>query len=456
MNRIGNLIKYAGLLSLLLTICALPALAQDCQKSCTKTCTQSCDKKADAACTQQCCGTCDKSAKAEQCCGTCDQAACDKKACDKKACEQSCSKSGTCPVTGKTAQTCPKSGSCPVTGKTAQTCPHSGATMSMDDMMAGWDKCEICKTLTENPDLMAGCSYSIGKWSEGLVCNLHVKDMSLMPAFKKHFENDAALTKKFMGMKPEERSNHLCPICDHYLMFLDKGAKEERFMTPTGAITMVRAECPDMVNSLHGWGDMINEMVASFDAMMAEGRMPGAAQTACSAQSPCSATCSASTSCSAKTPCAAKAESPKGADNTAQTMPPEFMEMMKNCRVCRVFCDHPEMMFAAEPSIIYVSQGVLFLGTVHDKSQVKAYQEVSHKLMDQVEQVKQLPPDQAMKEICPYCRMFAGLAAKGANIDTKDTPTGTCTVVTGTTPELIKDIHEMGRTVEKAHKEMSF
>ncbi|MFH2000677.1 MAG: hypothetical protein ABIK28_13430 [Planctomycetota bacterium] len=368
MNKIGNIIRYAGLLSLLLGLCVFPALAQDCGKTCSdKSCSQSCDKKA----------------------GSCPASDCS--SCDKKACTQEC--------------------------------PHSGAKLDMAQMAESMANCEICKSIFEEPELMAACDYSVAKFNNGLIFNLYMKDMSLMPQFKAHAEKDLVITEKYMAMSPEERGKRLCPICQHYFMFRDKGMKEERIMTPTGALTVLSTDNPELIKAVHGYGDMINDMVAGFDAMAPEGQAPCAA----------SADGSAGACCSAKAECAS-------ASCCSKALPAEVMESMKNCRVCRVFCEQPEMLTAADSKIVYLKQGLLFCNTLKDMNKVKAYQNLEHRMIKEVEAMQTMPLDEAKGQICDVCKMFADLGAKGVAMDFSDTPTGTLSVITGVDESQIKSI----------------
>jgi hypothetical protein len=131
--------------------------------------------------------------------------------------------------------------------------------------MAAIANCGICKNIMQNTDLLTGCDYSISDWSQGVIFSVNVKNPKILETFRAFEKVEKKLCEKYKSMDCEAQAKSLCPACVQYFAFMKRGLKEERIQTPTGSLTLVKAECPKLLAEVHAWSAEMRKDMASFD-----------------------------------------------------------------------------------------------------------------------------------------------------------------------------------------------
>jgi len=150
-------------------------------------------------------------------------------------------------------------------GKSCGGCDSKSSCSNQDnsEMMAAMAKCEICKLITEQPELMAACDYSLADWSQGLIISVNVKKPELMKQLRAFEEREKKACKKFEKMSGKDMAKSLCPFCVEYFSFIKKGTKEERVQTPAGTITILTAKDPALIKELHAWSSKFRKSMGA-------------------------------------------------------------------------------------------------------------------------------------------------------------------------------------------------
>jgi hypothetical protein len=287
---------------------------------------------------------------------------------------------------------------------------------------SAWMNCEICKHVMNDMDLLMACDYSIADWSQGAIFTLALKKPELMERFRALEEVDKKLSDQFIAMSADARKGKLCPHCEKYFEFCDRGLEDERIQTPTGTIIVTYTSDPALVKDVHAWTAASRKQMEEFDMSALAGME----------KCDCGGTCPA---CAGKQPAAEV---------------PEFMlEAMKNCYLCQPYVEHPEMFTAADCKIIKLKTGMAVVSTVKDRSMLEKYHAFEQAFHDRVDKLMQAGDfADAKKKVCMFCGQFCDLAHEGALMEWSNTDSGSMSVFLSDKPELVKKIHGLAMQME--------
>ena len=131
---------------------------------------------------------------------------------------------------------------------------------AQDDPWAEMEKCDICKTMAENKELMQNTTWESHKIDAGALFVMTVpKEM------KKDFDAccekmEAAIQKAESGEKME-----LCGFCQSMGKLMQAGAKMEEVKTARGMIQLITSQDPAVVKMIHEHVDMAIEAQKQFE-----------------------------------------------------------------------------------------------------------------------------------------------------------------------------------------------
>jgi hypothetical protein len=333
--------------------------------------------------------------------------------------------------------------------------------MAHADEHPDWANCEICKHVFEDMELLMACEYNVADWSEGLIFNLSLKNADLMPRFRAMEKQDRAVSEKFKAMDRKESSKKLCPMCNQYFAFLDRGLHEERIETPTGTILIARANDAALRKDMHAWAAGVRQAVAEFDMQLAAGQAGqgeccgtcgGTLAAAAKEKADCCGTCGGTcTTCPDAATCSGDCTGscPGCAANKAAAKIPEAMiEQMKACYLCKAYADQPEMMTAAQMKMSKTNNGFVMNTTVLDKRNLERYQAFEKKFHEKICELREESWEKSRNKVCEMCRMFCDLENEGAVMDWGLTDTGTVSVFVAVDPALVKKLHDLYATLK--------
>lgn len=274
-----------------------------------------------------------------------------------------------------------------------------------------WMNCELCKPIMEDMELMMACDYNIADWSQGVIFTLVLKKPELMERFRKLEALDKKLCAEYLAMPAENRKGKLCPHCEKYFEFRDRGVKDERVETPNGTVVVMSTSDQALVKDMHAWTAAARKQMEEFDMSELASKQPPAEV-------------------------------------------PEFMlEAMKNCYLCKPYVEHPEMFTAADCKILKLKTGMAIVSTVKDSSLLEKYHTFGKDYQTRVEKLIQAGDiADAKKKVCMFCGQFCDLAKEGALMEWSATDTGSLNVFVSDKPELVKKIHALAMQMEAIEK----
>jgi hypothetical protein len=338
--------------------------------------------------------------------------------------------------------------------------------LAQEDPMAAMAECPLCSQMFDEMELVQACDYSICDTSDGIVCQIVLKDSTMIGRLRDYVKNDVALCKKYRAKSKEERTAaKLCPDgCALYFDFLEAGLKEERIETPTGALHIMRTSDPKLLARVHAWSAKMREMMSSSDLAEAA---PAGMESCCGSCSGTGGDAAKATTCGGACGDAAKATTCSGtcadmaekteaccgsctgdADPLAQI--PDFMlAEMKKCHLCQVYLENPDMMNAAKSYITFLEHGIVFTTTVHDPKNIGRYHKFEKDFHVRIDKLMENPSyDEVKKMVCGICGQFTDLGHAGAIMDWNVTPTGSVSVFTSHDPKIVAKILAMGRMID--------
>ncbi|MEW6747181.1 MAG: hypothetical protein AB1486_30975 [Planctomycetota bacterium] len=278
-------------------------------------------------------------------------------------------------------------------------------------MMEEWMNCELCRQIFEAPDLMAACDYWVLDSRDGVVCQIVLKDPTLMGKLRAFEAKDKAASEKFKTRSAEECAKRLCKHCAAYFGFLKRGLAEERIETPSGTLVICRTSDPKLLKDVHGWAEEFRQAMASFEASETAPTAPQAAM-----------------------------------------IPSPQLQEMKKCYLCALFAESPEMLTVARPNVVMLKNGVAIVHTVQDKQALARYQEFQKRFHERVAKLKDLPQGEAHSKLCGICQEMCDLTTSGATFDWSLTDTGDLTVMTASDPAVVRKIQELGKSCQSHEK----
>jgi hypothetical protein len=134
------------------------------------------------------------------------------------------------------------------------------ASNDQSAMMAEMEKCDMCKHIAANPELMKNMTWETHKIDNGMLCVSTVpkEKMSDFQALnaKMKATMDKMTSDAATGKQPE-----LCALCEGMAELMKSGAvKEKEIQLTNGSIHMMTSDDPAMVAKIHAEADKAIEM----------------------------------------------------------------------------------------------------------------------------------------------------------------------------------------------------
>jgi hypothetical protein len=108
--------------------------------------------------------------------------------------------------------------------------------------------CEMCKPLTEEPDLLDHVTWEQHNISDGVV-SVTTVDKEYLPAYRKaHGKMGEVISRMQKGEKVE-----LCGMCTYMGSLVMKGVKQEAFDTRYGNVMILSSDNPSVVSDIQKW-----------------------------------------------------------------------------------------------------------------------------------------------------------------------------------------------------------
>ena len=123
-----------------------------------------------------------------------------------------------------------------------------------DKMVAEMKKCDVCKNLTDNMELMISMGWETHKIDNGMLSLTTVpKDK------KKDFDKvNTKMRRAIDQVKSDVKAGkevHLCSFCSEMAQLMKAGAKEQHIETESGEIELCTSDDPAVVKKIHELAD---------------------------------------------------------------------------------------------------------------------------------------------------------------------------------------------------------
>jgi DNA mismatch repair ATPase MutL len=123
-----------------------------------------------------------------------------------------------------------------------------------DKMVAEMKKCDVCKNLTDNMELMISMGWETHKIDNGMLSLTTVpKDK------KKDFDKvNGKMRHAIEQVKTDAKAGkevHLCSFCSEMAQLMKAGAKAQHVETETGEIELCTSDDPAVVKKIHELAD---------------------------------------------------------------------------------------------------------------------------------------------------------------------------------------------------------
>jgi hypothetical protein len=123
-----------------------------------------------------------------------------------------------------------------------------------DKMVAEMKKCDVCKNLAENPELMMSMGWETHKIDNGML------SLSTVPKDKKKdFDKvNGKMRQAIEQVKADAKAGkevHLCSFCSEMAQLMKAGAKQQHIETETGEIELCTSDDPAVVKKIHELAD---------------------------------------------------------------------------------------------------------------------------------------------------------------------------------------------------------
>jgi hypothetical protein len=123
------------------------------------------------------------------------------------------------------------------------------------------DKCEICRPMAQEPELMENTIWEHHSISNGLVSVTTVKEDVKALYTKTHEKMAAAVSRVLAGEKVEQ-----CVMCSSLSAIVAKGLKMDYINTWQGNIVIMTSDDPEVVAEIQAWGKRTMDELHTFAA----------------------------------------------------------------------------------------------------------------------------------------------------------------------------------------------
>lgn len=124
------------------------------------------------------------------------------------------------------------------------------------------ENCEMCKPLTEHPELMNNMSWEQHNITNGIISVTTVREPFMKQFKEAHMKMGACAAKMQQGEKVA-----LCPSCVAFGKCIMDGARVEQVDTQHGSLMLVMGDTPELVSEIQGWALRTNEEMKKMEAM---------------------------------------------------------------------------------------------------------------------------------------------------------------------------------------------
>jgi hypothetical protein len=123
-----------------------------------------------------------------------------------------------------------------------------------DKMVAEMKKCDVCKNLADNPELMMSMGWETHKIDNGML------SLSTVPKDKKKDfdEVNGKMRRAIEQVKADAKAGkevHLCSFCSEMAQLMKAGAKLQHVDTESGEVELCTSNDPAVVKKIHEMAD---------------------------------------------------------------------------------------------------------------------------------------------------------------------------------------------------------
>jgi hypothetical protein len=123
-----------------------------------------------------------------------------------------------------------------------------------DKMLAEMKKCDVCKNLIENPELLMSMDWETHKTENGMLSLSTVPKKKKKDFDKVNGKMRHAIEQVTADVKAGKEV-HLCSFCSEMAELMKAGAKQQHIETKTGEIEMCTSDDPAVVKKIHELAD---------------------------------------------------------------------------------------------------------------------------------------------------------------------------------------------------------
>ena len=134
----------------------------------------------------------------------------------------------------------------------------------LDKMVAEMKKCDICKNLADNPEMLKSMTWETHKLDNGMLSVTTAPGKMKKELAKATAKMDQAIEQVKADYK-EGKEPHLCSFCSSMADLMKSGAKEQEIKTKGGEIRLCTSDDPAVVKKIHAVADnaiAIQKMIA--------------------------------------------------------------------------------------------------------------------------------------------------------------------------------------------------
>lgn len=136
---------------------------------------------------------------------------------------------------------------------------------------AGWfdmENCDMCRPLTEDPELLDNLTWEIYEISNGIVMLTTVNE-----GFEKSYEKVNTEMNKVVDRIMKGEKVQLCNSCQFMNQIYMRAPKVETIKTQNGDISIMTSDNPELVADLKTWARRSNEEMAKLEAKEIEHKL---------------------------------------------------------------------------------------------------------------------------------------------------------------------------------------
>jgi hypothetical protein len=128
------------------------------------------------------------------------------------------------------------------------------ADSPLDAVLAEMKKCDVCKSMADNPKLMSQMSWETHKIDNGMLCVTSVPKESIKEFTALHEKMMSSIDKVKAEAKSGKKAG-LCSFCESMAALEKAGAKHQVIQTETGGVSLVTSSDPEVVKKIHAQAD---------------------------------------------------------------------------------------------------------------------------------------------------------------------------------------------------------